>query len=326
MRSLLLPSVFTLIAAVLVSARASADADTCRAEIAKGIDWASAATQAELDKADCETRSVYCVGVGGQPVPGESDPEVRSGESLTVKLLGPATCKDVLAATTHVRVSDVSLFRDLPAASQAKTVAVPVDAVLLSKTVVDTDLTTESITINVSRTDVNLNIEGVTLVVTPPRYYLDVGLLVAFTPFYRQVSTARVPGSKEQFIRETNDIRPAGAVALNFFPWGQYKAPRFSGYHGLAVQAAVGGDFSRIDDEFYLGLLWEPIPGAGLSAGLALLRMEKLQTDYSAGVIVQPDDVPRDTYLGARPYFGVSLNTEIFQTVLGLGGKARVPK
>ncbi|HEY3255697.1 MAG TPA: hypothetical protein VGJ91_17180, partial [Polyangiaceae bacterium] len=67
------------------------------------------------------------------------------------------------------------------------------------------------------------------------------------------------------------------------------------------------------------------IPGAGISAGLALLEMQRLQPGYPMGALVAPSDVPKDTFLGPRFYFGVSLNTQVFQTVLSLGSKARVP-
>jgi hypothetical protein len=276
----------------------------------------------EFVRADCETRSVYCVGPDGHPVPGELDPELKTGEELTVKLFGPDQCLDVLAVATQLHQSTATLFRDAPA-SRIRAASAPT---LLAKTIATTDAATESVTVFVSRLDTKLNLEGVTLTVTPRRYYLDVGLIVAFTPYYQQVSTARVAGSEEQFIRETNTIHPSAAIALSYFPAGQYAAPRFSGYHGLAIQAGIGGDLSRVDDEFYLGLLWEPIPGAGVSAGLALLEMERLQPNYPAGALVSPDDVPKDKFLGPRGYFGISLNTEVFQTLLSLGGEARVPR
>ncbi|MEI9939284.1 MAG: hypothetical protein WDO69_18845 [Pseudomonadota bacterium] len=280
------------------------------------------AAQVEFVKADCETRSVYCVGPDGYPVPGELDPDLKSGEELTVKLFGPATCQDVLTVATQLHQASATLFRDVGVTKRDEVLA---SLALLAKTTATTDAATESITVFVSQINTKLNIEGVTLMVTPRRYYLDVGLLVAFTPYFQQVSTARVPGSKEQFVRETNTIHPSAAITLSYFPAGQYAVPRFSGYHGLGIQAGIGGDLSRVDDEFYLGLVWEPIPGAGISAGLAMLEMERLQPGYPSGALVNPNDVPKDTFLGPRAYFGISLNTEVFQTLLSLGAKARVP-
>lgn len=280
--------------------------------------------QQEVDKADCERADVYCVDVTGYPVPSEEpDPGLKSGQSFTVKLFGPDTCNGVLSVGTNIKQSDVSLFRKSlqEGGKEAGKQAIK----LLSKSTVKLPLTAESVTVVVSRQDKSLSIHGAVLPVTPPRYYLDVGLLVPFTVNYQRVSTSRVPGSTEVFIREEHTIRPAGAVALTYFPAGQYAVPRFTDYHGLGIQVGVGADFDRLDDEFYMGGLWEPIPGAGISAGLALISMQKLQPGYPEGALVKPNDVPKDEFLGPRFYFGISLNTEAFQTALKLGEKALVP-
>lgn len=311
---------------VSLSASAKGDAAQCQKELrANPAPWGTEQAKAELAKADCEQRSVLCVDASGYPLPTErSDPSLKSGETLTVKLFGPKSCQEVLTVSTNLHQSDVTLFKATPANKGIERVAA-VEIEQLAKATVTTDVMTDSVTIFVSRLDSELTLEGITLTVTPPRYYLDVGLLAAFTPQYQRVSTQRSPGSEEQFIRETNTVRAAAAITVNFFPWGQYSAPRFSGYHGLAIQAGIGGDLDRIDDEFYTGILWEPIPGAGVSAGLALLEMQRLQDHYPSGTLVKPGDVPSDTFLGPRFYFGISLNTQVFQTVLSLGAKARVP-
>ena len=228
---------------------------------------------------------------------------------------------------TEVQPRQAPVVREEPPAPLAKAGAPPAlpAAQLLAKTTVKIKAMTVSVTIVVSRVTAPLSVRGVTLVVTPPRYYLDVGLLVAFTPNYQRVTTQRVPGSSEQFIREEKTVHPSAAIALTYFPAGQYSVPRFTRYHGLGIQLGIGGDLSRIDDEFYMGGVWEPVPGAGISAGLALITLEKLQPGYPEGALVKPNDVPKDTFLGPRFYFGFSLNTEVFQTLLKLGEKAVVP-
>jgi hypothetical protein len=308
-------------------AQATPDPNACAGDLARSNGtFSDEATKAELAKADCEERSVFCVDASGYPIPGEQrDPQLKSGQSLIVKLFGPSTCEDVLTVGSDVQQSDVTLFRATPA-EKARGGAAKVVTRLLAKATVTTDAASESVTVVVSRLDNRLSIQGVTLVVTPPRYFLDVGLLVAFTPAYQTVSTSRAPGSTEQFIRTENTIHPSAAVTINYFPAGQYSVPRFSDYHGLGIQAGIGGDLTRLDDEFYLGAIWEPIPGAGVAAGLAMLSMEKLHPDYPAGALVNPNDVPKDTFLGPRFYFGITLNTQVFQTALSLGGKAIVPK
>jgi hypothetical protein len=294
--------------------------------------FSSNEAQQELAKADCDHRDVYCVDASGYPVPGEErDPDLKSGQVLTLKLFGPSSCQGVLAVGSNVKQSDVRLFRDEGAEvknladDKPKAPPPPLKIELLSRATVTTDAATEKVTVVVSRVDVPLSLLGIELDVSPPRYFLDVGLLVSFTPKYQTVSTSRAPGSSEVFIREEEQIHPSAAITLNYFPFGQYAVPRFSDWHGLGIQAGIGADFSEIDDEFYVGLIWEPIPGAGISGGLAMLSMQRLQPDYPEGALVSPSDVPKDEFLGPRAYFGISLNTQVFQTVLNLGGKARVP-
>ncbi|HEY5959433.1 MAG TPA: hypothetical protein VIV60_22900, partial [Polyangiaceae bacterium] len=272
------------------------------------------------------------------PLPKEErDPDLRPGVTFHLKLFGPNSCADLLAITTDTKQSSVSLF---PAAVAA--VAPPprpmamglvppppvpkVPVQLLASREVTPELEISAVTIYVTRKETDSTIKGITLDVVTPKYYLDVGILIAFASNFRQVSTARIPGAQDQFIRETTTIRPAGAIGAIYYPAGQYSQTRFTGFHGLAIQAAIGADFSRINDEFYFGLLWEPIPGAGIGCGAALLEKQRLQPDYPSGALVQPNDVPKDTYMGFSPYFGVSFNTRVFQTLLDLGGSVRVPK
>lgn len=318
--------------------RAEGDLRPCAEDIrlteapaARSQAFSTAAAADMLAKADCDQTDVYCVDASGYPIPSEQrDPHLRSGQALTIKLLGPKSCDQILTVGSDVKQSGVVLFRPDPgtvngkALPAIKTVA-DVELQLLAKSTASTDATTLSVTVVVSRADADVSLKGIRLTVTPPRYYLDVGLLVSFTPSYQRVSTSRAPGSTEQYIREERTIHPSAAVTVNYFPLGQYAAARPSWFHGLGVQAGIGGNLSKLDDEFYLGAIWEPVPGAGLSAGLALHAMERLQPDYPSGALVSPNDVPRDHFLGPRFYFGVCLNTQVFQTVLSLGEKALVP-
>ena len=285
----------------------------------------------EFTKASCADHNIICIGPNGQPLPNEeSNVELRPGSTATVKLFGPAACGKVLSVSADITQTAATLFppptndnlRDAlaPGLTQAET-----KIEVLASTAVTPDSYSESVTFFVVRTDTGNRLPGLKVDVTQPRYYLDVGVLVAFTPYFKEVSAARVPGQQDSFIRETNTIHPSAAIGVNYYPFGQYTQPRFTGYHGLAIQAAIGANLSRIDDEFYLGLLWEPVPGAGISAGLAMLQMQRLQPNYPSGALVQPNDIPKDTYLGGRAYFGVSLNTRVFRTLLDIGGKVNVP-
>jgi hypothetical protein len=326
----------TLLLLLAHSERAWASTEGCRDDLdelrrnsTRDKTFGADGVKQELANADCERNDVYCVDATGFPVPGEDgDPGLKSNQELTVKLFGPASCEGVLTVGTSVKQSNVSLFRAPPAAKVGlrkglRAAQIPIQ--LLAKSTVKLSVTAESVRVVVSRVDVALSLQGIELTVTPPRYYLDVGILVPFSVDYQQVSTSRVPGSTEVFIREENTLRPAAAVALSYFPFGQYGVPRFTGVHGLGFQAGVGADFDRVDDEFYLGLIWEPVPGAGISAGMALLDMERLQPGYPQGALVKPNDVPKDEFMAPRVYFGLSLNTEVFQTALKLGEKALVP-
>lgn len=304
------------------------DADDCARELVHTLSSAAAFyPEDKLAQLDCDERYVYCVDAHGKAVPGERDPQLNYSRSLTIKLLGPQSCLELLKVGTDVQQSDnITLFRavkEAAADTETRSGAGPVITVL-DKATLEADASIESFTVIVSRADEPRSLRGDTLSVIPPRYFLDVGILVAFAP-HQEISAARIPGSQELFIREEKGLRPSAAVTLNYFFLGQYSVPRFSGWHGFAVQAGIGGDFSEVDDEFYLGVLWEPIPGAGVSAGLAMIEMDRLQPNYPAGALVSADDVPKDRFLAPQPYFGISLNTQVFETALKLGEKARVP-
>ncbi len=301
---------------------------TCHSDLGNiKNDYGTANAVAAFTAADCSDRTVYCVDASGYPVPSEQrDPHLRAGETLNVKLFGPDTCDTILTVSTDTKRSSVTLFPVTTGPNPTKRGAGESTIKQLATAKVAVDADTDSVTIFVARTDVDQRVEGISLGIVQPRYYLDVGMLVAFTPYFQQVSTSRIPGLQDQFIRETNTIRAAAAITVNYFPFGQYSQPRFTGYHGLGFQAGIGGNLARLGDEFYMGILWEPIPGAGISTGLALLEMQQLQPDYPTGALVQPNDVPKDTFLGPRWYFGVSLNTHVFQTLLSLGANARVPQ
>ncbi len=287
--------------------------------------WRTPEAAKAFDDAGCDARTVYCVDPSGYPVPEETkDPNLSIGETLTIRLFGPDACLPWLTVTTHSKQLNATLFPRVPAAAP-RAAPVPIKIIQLANTKATPDENTETLTIFVARKDLTLELEGISIDVIEPGYYLDVGVLAAFTPWYQQVSTSRAPGMQDQFIRETNTIHPAAAITLNYFPFKQYSRPKFTGIHGLGVLAGIGGNFSRIDDEFYLGLLWEAVPGAGISTGVALLEMQKLHPNYPAGALVQPNDVPKDSYLGPRWYFGIALDTQVFQTILRMGASARVP-
>jgi len=280
----------------------------------------------------CSDRTVVCVDATGFPVPGEErNPKLQIGDTLTVRLFGPDSCASVLTVRTDSELSDTTLFS--PAAAGAKVAAAapppapPPTLVKLAETKVVVSQQTDAVNVVIARTDKsNLSIDGVRLTVMHPRYLLDVGLLVPFTYPYRQVNTQRMPGVTDQVIRQESTIHPSAAITLNLFPFGQFSQARFSGYHGLGLQVGIGADLRKVDDEFYFGPIWEIVPGAGLSFGLSLLRMDGLQPDYPAGSLVDPNDVPKDTSLKPGMYFGFSVNTQVFQTALDLGSKIRVPQ
>ncbi len=284
---------------------------------------------------DCADRLVYCVDPSGFPMPGESrDPGLRSGETITIKLFGPASCNKVLSVSTDTKKSSATLFNPSagtapsPAAKPFSAVLPPKPAppVLLGDVKTTVDAATVSVTVYVARTDFDLAVKGIAFDVVQPTYYLDVGLLVAFTAPFQTVTAASIPGVDDQYVHQSEGVHPSAAIALNWFPDGEYTAPRYAGWHGVGVQAGIGADLRHLGDEFYLGGVWEIVPGAGFSAGLALIRMDGLLPNYPEGTLIGSSGVQKDTFLGPRPYFGVNLNTQVFQTVLGLGAKIRVPQ
>lgn len=281
----------------------------------------------ESERVGCGESLIYCVGPDGQPLPGETAPALRPSDVLTIKLLGPSDCADTLSVASNVRVRSQRLFRKLPTGPAAKSGEQPAPVLyqLLATTSVEVDKTTEEITVVVARTDTKKSIRGAELKVVQFTYLLDVGLLTAFAFDYSQVKTARIPGTDDSFIRETSGIHAGGAIALSVFPCGQYDTPRFSRLHGFGVQVGIGADLSRVDDEFYFGAIYEAIPGVGLSAGVALLEMQTLQPSYPEGTLAAVDDLPADTALQPAFYLGVSLNTQVLDTIVDLGKGIHVP-
>ena len=172
--------VSALLAVLLAPSSASAEATptTCWQELQRvGTAFNTTEANAELEKADCDQRSVLCVDATGYPLPSEStDPKVKSGETLIVKLFGPKGCSGVLTVRTDVSQSDITLFPPMPTQAAAREGAAPpplppVEIQQLARAVASTTSTTESITVSISRTDASrLTLEGLTLLVTPPRY------------------------------------------------------------------------------------------------------------------------------------------------------------
>lgn len=168
-------------------------------------------------------------------------------------------------------------------------------------------------------------------------YYVDVGLFVAFVPGGKQNISARNLGD-ERYLATTRDLHVTAGLAINVFPGGRRRGEltafsnlgcdesgqvdckkyrrRRRAADLLGLQVGVDLDIRDPLDQFYLGLVFEPVTGVTFSVGAAVLKVDQLGVALSEGQLVASDaDLkPRSVY-EIRPCFSVGLSFDLFQAV-----------
>jgi hypothetical protein len=153
------------------------------------------------------------------------------------------------------------------------------------------------------------------------RYFLEVGALVPVViNGSRTVGAAAIPGTPERMVVIEEDARVTGALVLNVFPFGgRSRGKLYTGLSGNSwgLQVGIDLDFGNLTDQFYAGLLCEPISGFGISVGVAIVEGQVLTEGSRVGMLVPPGEtVPHGDRYMARTYIGVTFTTEVLQTLL----------
>lgn len=162
------------------------------------------------------------------------------------------------------------------------------------------------------------------LIIDNGRYYLEPALLVPFV--YRGVRTVEltptVSGTEIRLGIE-QDWHITAAAMLNVFPLGRQKG-QISSFRSCRYRscidnwlgAQVGASLDPFFQEWYLGVLFEPVSGLSVGFGGAILKGEFLAPGRAVGMLLPSGDasVKFSDYM-VRPYFGMSFTLDIFETL-----------
>lgn len=175
-------------------------------------------------------------------------------------------------------------------------------------------------------------------------YYVDLGLFVPFTVNGKRTIDARNVGS-ERYVTVDDDLRVTAGIAMNVFPGGRRRGeltpwsnlPECSGNETTksdkrACKRAlrswaefmglqIGADLDVRDpiDQFYFGVVFEPVSGVTFSVGPAIMKVDRLPAGVVQGQLVTSDaDLePRSRY-EARFYGSFGLSLDLVQAVRAL--------
>ena len=158
------------------------------------------------------------------------------------------------------------------------------------------------------------------------RYFLDVGLLTAFTiNGSRRVRGVAAAGTSNQEVVVREDVAINPVLVLNIYPFGGRRVGsvffcedpegcRSGDFFGL--QFGLDMDLSDPLDQWYFGIVLEPITGVSLSLGGALRKGEFLGAAEIEGRVLPRDTEPnRRTAFMLRPYFGLTLTYDALNTL-----------
>src|SRR5262249_49477211 len=126
------------------------------------------------------------------------------------------------------------------------------------------------------------------------RYYLELAVMVPVT-FHGERTAQLDPalGTTELRAGIREDWHVAGALMVDFFPLGRQKAQlssflicrrRICIENWLGVQ--IGTGFDHPAEDWYFGLVFEPVSGLALGAGAALRKGEFLGPGLAEGMLL----------------------------------------
>jgi hypothetical protein len=143
----------------------------------------------------------------------------------------------------------------------------------------------------------------------------------------RKLVGAPIEGSADRRLAVVEDWHITAALMLNVYPFGRRRGEvaaftRFLEEPDATVADLVGFQFgldldlSEPLDQWYFGLVLEPITGFSVDGGLALLQQDFLPRGFAEGMLVPAGGIPEPSprYV-VRPYFGVTLSLDIIETL-----------
>jgi hypothetical protein len=298
---------------------------------------------------NCEERQVFCLDMEGTLFDEEDTPTLRPGEAFRVRVVGPNTTTEAQIAAIHVSVGHVlrseRLFAPVTDANGFRTQGNNQDdkneggdsedqepsappALKVLSEVETRVLDEESVLVDFERLPATAEelrlVEGYTLTIDHGRYFLQFGLGVPFViNGDRKVTTAPFPGTGERFSVIQQDVYVNAALMLNFFPFGGRRNGQvWFCTNGCRWGDALGFQFgTELDtrnpfEQWYLGAVFEPITGMSVNGGLALVKGQFLSNKAEEGsVITGTGDPETITEFMPRPYVGLTLTTDILQTL-----------
>jgi hypothetical protein len=250
-----------------------------------------------------------------------------AGSRLLVQILGPKDCEDVFELSTDFVKIKESLFDERPRVTSGEEAAeATIDVLQKLEVVAPTDMDVTQIRVKFGRGE--RDSKEYLLTIDHGRYYLSVGLLVPFVANGSRTFVASpVPGTGQRAITLVEDWHLTAALALNVYPFGRRRGQvsAFTGWSTdrsdtvrdlLGFQIAADLDVSDLLDQWYFGLMVEPVAGVSLNAGMALLKGEFLPDRLSTGMLVGSDaEIEAVRHYMARPYIGFTLTLDIIDTL-----------
>lgn len=263
--------------------------------------------------------------------------EIHAGAVLTVKVFGPAGCRDPieLSSATRKRLDTVFEAQEPSGEKAAQSGTVQLIELKSAQVTVSSDTAVAALEIIFLRKhEPNPVSSSHLLNVLHGYYYVSLGALLPVVPDGKQVAVAR-PGAtdREPTLAVEQDIYFTPALALNIFPFGgKSRGQVFCCRSGrslqelLGLQAGVGLDFSK-PPALFGGVILEPIAGVGFSGGLALIQADVLNDDVAEGMLLRDSSaLPVHRTYQPRAYFALTLSLDIIDTVVAaknrLGGKS----
>jgi hypothetical protein len=156
------------------------------------------------------------------------------------------------------------------------------------------------------------------------QYHIEASVLVPFVYRGRRVATLTPTASGSPLqVGINEDWHVTAAVMVDLFPAGRQKGQVSSFQHcrtGSCVENWLGVQFgtglSSIFQEWYLGLVFEPVSGLAIAGGGTLLKGDFLGQGIAEGMLLPSasEFSVKSDYM-IRPYFGVAVTSDIFQTL-----------
>ncbi|HKQ71840.1 MAG TPA: hypothetical protein VJT73_20995, partial [Polyangiaceae bacterium] len=156
------------------------------------------------------------------------------------------------------------------------------------------------------------------------RYYVEPALLVPFVYHgVRTIDLAPTASGTERALGLRQDWLVTAAAMINVFPLGRQKGQlssfrecrtRYCMENWLGVQFGTG--LNAPLEDWYLGLVFEPISGLTLNAGGAMMKGEFLARGRAFGQLLPSSTAAfkHSDYM-LRPYFGISFTLDILETL-----------